>query len=258
MKKRTFSSEQFTTHAVSTCPLLVENEARNAEKELMRGLQVMEEFEKSVTFFGSARLKPGTQYYEMTRRLAAECAKLGFAVVSGGGPGIMEAANRGAFEAGGASIGFNIELPHEQQENPYLTHSVPFEYFFTRKTAMTFTAEAFVCMPGGFGTFDEVFQVLCHIQTKKMPKVPVVLVGSEFWGPIDTLSRTILAERFHTIDLADTELYTVTDSEEEIVSLVKNAPLRDICKEISDENFIHEQKLKAQWDTLSDSGTQKA
>ncbi|MFM2414913.1 MAG: hypothetical protein RI911_606, partial [Candidatus Parcubacteria bacterium] len=117
MKKRTLASGKFVSHSVRTCPLLVADEARNAEKELLRGLEVMEEFEKSVTFFGSARLQPGTKYYDMTVRLAAECAKLGFAVVSGGGPGIMEAANKGAFEAGGVSIGFNIELPHEQHDN---------------------------------------------------------------------------------------------------------------------------------------------
>ncbi len=257
MKKRTFSSERFAARTVRTCPLLVADEARNAEKELMRGLETMEQFEKSVTFFGSARIKPGTPYYDMTVRLADECAKLGFAVVTGGGPGIMEAANKGAFDAGGASIGFNIELPHEQKENPFLTHSVPFEYFFTRKTAMTFTAEAFVCMPGGFGTFDEVFQVLCHIQTKKMPKVPVVLVGTDFWGPVDRLSKEILDERFHTIDPQDVGLYTVTDDESVVLDIIKNAPLRDICQEIESENFLHEQKLRDHWSELEGADQKK-
>jgi predicted Rossmann-fold nucleotide-binding protein len=110
---------------------------------------------------------------------------------------------------------------------------------------MTFTAEAFVCLPGGFGTYDEVFQVLCHIQTKKMPRVPVILVGSDFWGPIDEISKNVLDKQFHTIDPDDVKLYTVTDDEEQIMAIVKHAPIRDICKEIETENLLHAQKLSS-------------
>ncbi len=250
--QRRFDTPHFVHAMRHTCPILVENETRNAEKELTRGLQVMQKYEKSITFFGSARLGPETKYYQMAERLAGECAKLGIAVVSGGGPGIMQAANKGAYEAGGVSIGFNIELPMEQSENPYLTESVPFEFFFTRKTALTFTAEAFLVFPGGFGTYDETFQVLCHIQTKKMPRVPLILVGSEFWNPLHQSNIAILDEAFHTINPDDVQLYTILDDEEKIMDIIKNAPVRDICKEIADENFFHEKHLKKTWGEIKD------
>ncbi len=253
--KRNFDTPQFTQAVIHACPMLISGEARNAEKELFRGLEVMQKYAKSITFFGSARLGPDTKYYKIAESLAAKCAKLGFAVVSGGGPGIMQAANKGAFEAGGVSIGFNIELPMEQSENPYLTESVPFEYFFTRKTALTFTAEAFIDFPGGFGTYDETFQVLCHIQTRKMPKVPVILVGSDFWGPLHESNVAILDKAFHTINPEDVDLYTILDDEDEIMKIVAHAPVRDVCKEIAEENFMHEKHLHDDWNTLTNTET---
>jgi uncharacterized protein (TIGR00730 family) len=192
-RKRTFQK----IHPV--CAVTIDVEMTHANDELRKGLETMEHFEKSVTMYGSARLKEGTEFYEKARAIAAGCARLGYAVVSGGGPGIMEAANRGAFEEKGESIGFNIELPFEQKPNAYQTTSLQFEYFFTRKEVMQFSSDVFIVFPGGFGTFDEVFQVLTHVQTGRMPKVPIILVGEAFWRPFDTAIRAIILKTYNSI-----------------------------------------------------------
>lgn len=236
MKKRTFQK----IHKV--CAVTIDVELQHAEKELRAGLETMEEFEKSVTMYGSARLKEGNIYYDMARRIAADCVSLGYAVVSGGGPGIMEAANRGAFEAGGQSVGFNIELPFEQKPNKYQNKSIEFEYFFTRKEAMHFSSEVFIVFPGGFGTFDELFQILTHVQTGRMPKVPIILVGESFWKPFDEAIRQLMDKQFHTINPDDAKLYTITDDESQIRAIIKHAPIRDICKEMVAEEEMHERK----------------
>lgn len=197
-------------------------------KELKAGLEAISNYPKSVTIFGSARLKPGTKYYEETKELASKLALEGFGVITGGGPGIMQAGNQGSFEAVGSSIGFNIELPFEQSINPYVTHGVDFNYFFTRKLAMNFSGEAYVCMPGGFGTMDEFFQILTLVQTKKVQKVPIVLYGSEFWNPIVKYSKDVLLKKFGTISASDMKLFTVTDSIDEVVKIAKKAKPRQL------------------------------
>ncbi len=195
-------------------------------KELIEGLEAISKYPKTVTIFGSARLKPGTEYYEKTKELAAKLAENGYGVITGGGPGIMQAGNQGSFEAVGSSIGFNIELPFEQSINPYVTHGVDFQYFFTRKFAMNFSGEAYVCMPGGFGTMDEFFQILTLVQTKKVQKMPIVLFGSEFWNPIVKYSEEILLKKFGTISAGDMNLFTVTDDVDEVVKIAKKAKMR--------------------------------
>jgi len=177
---------------------------------------------KSVTCYGSARIQPGTKYYEHARSIGSKIVReLDFAVITGGGPGIMEAANRGAFEAGGDSIGMTIVLPMEQHTNPYVTLEIPFYYFFTRKTTLSFSSRAMVGFPGGFGTYDEIFEVMTLMQTGKMPRRPIILFGSDFWGPLDAVIRQTLITEFATISPEDTNLYTITDDENEVIRIIR-------------------------------------
>ncbi|NCT00085.1 TIGR00730 family Rossman fold protein [Candidatus Parcubacteria bacterium] len=183
--------------------------------------------EKSITFWGSARLPEGSEYYEKARRLGKRIGELGYTVVTGGGPGIMEGGNRGAFEAGAHSIGATIDLPFEQHTNPYVTEEIPFYFFFSRKVILGFSAEAYLYFPGGFGTFDELFEMLTLVQTKKIPSLPIILVGKDFWEPfIDVLKKQML-EKFETISEEDLSLFKILDDEDEIVEIIKNAPQRD-------------------------------
>jgi uncharacterized protein (TIGR00730 family) len=178
--------------------------------EFIRGFRALHFVGPCVTVFGSARFAPGHRYYELAREVGKGCAGLGMTVMTGGGPGIMEAANRGAREAGGRSIGCNIILPQEQRENPYLDKFVTFKYFFVRKVMLVKYSYAFVVMPGGFGTMDELFEALTLVQTRKIRNFPIILMGTDFWDPMLAMIR----ERFvkaGTISPADVELLTVTD-----------------------------------------------
>jgi len=196
------------------------------QKEFSDGFNFVKSYPKSVTFFGSARLPETDPHYEQARRLGNLLAKEGYAIITGGGPGIMEAGNRGAKEAGGDSLGLTIELPMEQSTNPYVTAHEDFYYFFTRKVCMTYSSEAFVYFPGGFGTLDELFEILTLVQTKKIPWVPIILVGIDFWKPLTTWIDTELRSRFHTIDAEDTDLYHLFDDEQMVVDLIKEVPVR--------------------------------
>lgn len=197
-------------------------------KEFEDGFDYIHSYKKSVTFFGSARTKQDDQYYKKAEKLAYRVAKeLEYVVVTGGGPGIMEAANKGAFDAGGKSLGFTIKLPHEQKDNPYLTGKLDFDFFFSRKTMMWFAAEAYVFFPGGFGTFDELFEVLTLVQTGKIEKVPIILVGEEYWKPLSNLISEDMLIHHYTIDKKDTDLYTITDDEDKIIEIIKAAPVRN-------------------------------
>jgi uncharacterized protein (TIGR00730 family) len=173
----------------------------------------------AVSIFGSARISPGHPAYEAARETARLFALRGFAVITGGGPGVMEAANRGAQEGGGLSVGFNIQLPHEQFSNPYLDVAMTFSHFYVRKTMFVKPAEGFVIFPGGFGTLDEFFEALTLIQTGKVLNFPVVLFGSEFWdGLLDWIRERLLAERM--ISPEDVDLLRVTDDPSEAVEIV--------------------------------------
>ena len=173
-----------------------------------------------VSFFGSARTKPNDPYYELTVQIAAELANHGYTVITGGGPGIMEAANKGAAEAGGNSVGLNINLPFEQEPNIFTNLPLSFKYFFVRKVMFIKYALAFICMPGGFGTLDEAFEALTLIQTKRIKPFPVILVGTEYWsGLLDWIKEKMLsADR---VDNDDMMIFDVMDDPVEIVSYIK-------------------------------------
>jgi uncharacterized protein (TIGR00730 family) len=189
--------------------------------EFVEGFDELATVTRGVSIFGSARMPPESPYYLAARETAALLARAGFAVITGGGPGIMEAANRGALEAGGASVGCNIELPFEQKANPYQTKSLTFDYFFVRKTMFIKYSSAFVIFPGGYGTLDEMFEALTLIQTRKIKNFPVVLYGSRYWeGMLRWVKETLLAER--TISEDDLRLLHLTDSPSEIVDIVSS------------------------------------
>ncbi len=190
--------------------------------EVIRGFRALHFVGPCVTFYGSARFKEDHRYYALARDTAALVSRAGFTIMTGGGPGIMEAANRGARDAGGPSIGSNIELPEEQHENPYLDRFVTFRYFFVRKLMLVKYSYAFVVCPGGFGTLDEVFATLTLIQTGKVRDFPVVLMGADYWAPLlDFVRSRLLAER--TIAAQDLDLLHVTDSPEEAARWVADA-----------------------------------
>ena len=187
--------------------------------EFVEGFDALAAVGKAVTIFGSARLTEDDPYYPKARKLAGLLAKEGFAVITGGGPGIMEAATRGCHEAGGLSIGCNIALPHEQSVNQYVDLGVEFRYFFARKTMFVKYADAFAIFPGGFGTLDELFESLTLIQTGKIRHFPVVLVGTEYWGGLLEWLRS-QANAHGTIDPADLDLMHLTDDMEEACALL--------------------------------------
>jgi len=188
--------------------------------EFVEGFDALASVGPAVTIFGSARTKPGAPEYELARRIARRLAEKGFSIITGGGPGIMEAANRGCREGGGLSIGCNIELPHEQGLNEYVDLGVEFKYFFARKTMFVKYADAFVILPGGFGTLDELFEALTLIQTGKIRDFPVVLVGTTYWqGLIDWMRATQLSAG--AISEADIGLLKLTDDAEEVVDLIR-------------------------------------
>ena len=189
--------------------------------EFIQGFEDLAHITNGVAIFGSARTPPEDPVYKAAQETAALLAHAGFAVITGGGPGIMEAANRGAFEAGGTSVGCNIELPHEQKSNDYLTLSLKFKYFFVRKMMFVKYSNAFIIFPGGFGTLDELFESLTLIQTRKIRNFPVVLYGSSYWGGmIDWITGTVLSKA--NIAEEDLKLLHLTDSPAEIVEIISS------------------------------------
>lgn len=207
-------------------------------QEFTDGFEFIKDYSKSVTIFGSARFADDNPYYTKAHNLGKLIAeRLGYTVFTGGGPGIMEAANKGAFEARGSSVGITIKLPHEQVTNMYLTDSISLYYFFARKVCLSFSAEAYVFFPGGFGTLDELMEILTLVQTNKIQKVPVILVGKEFWSKFDDFLRSNLVT-LETIDEKDLDLYKITDDENEVIDIIKNAPVRNGLKYAHEENKI--------------------
>lgn len=188
--------------------------------EFVEGIETLSGVDNAVTIFGSARVKPDDIYYQKTEKLARLLVQEKFNVITGGGPGIMEAANKGAADAGGKSVGLNIRLPYEQKPNPYANIHIDYKYFFVRKVMFVKYAVAYVILPGGFGTMDELFEALTLIQTKKIKSFPLILMGSEFWGGlIDWLKNRMLAE--DKILATDLDLIQVVDEPEEAVKLIK-------------------------------------
>lgn len=183
--------------------------------EFVAGFELLRKYGLAVSFFGTARCSAGEEVYKQAEELAARLAKSGFAVITGGGPGVMEAANVGAFKVGGKSIGLNIELPMEQRLNPYVTESEKFHFFFTRKVMLAFASEVYIYFPGGFGTLDELFEIITLIQTKKISKTPVILYGKKFWAPMMEWIEGSLYKKYGTVGRDDIDLIHVVDSVDE-------------------------------------------
>ena len=189
--------------------------------EFVQGFELIRQYKKAVTFFGSARCGLETRIYKEAVVLAGHLAKDGYAVMTGGGQGIMEAANKGAREAGGDSVGINIKLDKEQRINEYVTDSEAFHYFFTRKVMLSFASDLYVFFPGGFGTLDEFFEMITLVQTKKIPAIPIILINKEFWTPLLKYIEEVLYEKNNAINKDDMKIYNLVDNADEAYELIK-------------------------------------
>ena len=192
--------------------------------ELVEGYEKLSQLGPCVSIFGSARTKPEDKYYKKTIEISESIVKLGLGIITGGGPGIMEAANKGAQKAGGVSVGLNIDLPFEQTHNEFIDSDkiIDFDYFFVRKVMFVRYAQAFVVMPGGFGTFDELFEAITLIQTNKIERFPVILYGSEFWsGCVDWIKNTV-SKKFNNVSTNEILLFEVVDTKDEIIDILKD------------------------------------
>ncbi|RAV32189.1 TIGR00730 family Rossman fold protein [Corynebacterium heidelbergense] len=210
--------EQTSTDWLHTDPWRV----MRIQSEFVDGFGALAKIPKAITVFGSARVKPDHPYYAKGRELGRCIHEAGYAVITGGGPGLMEAPNRGAHEAGGLSIGLGIELPMEQGLNEWVDLGLHFRYFFVRKTMFLKYSQAFICLPGGFGTLDELFEALVMTQTEKIQRFPIILMGTEFWGGLVEWIRTRLVEE-EMISASDPDLFLVTDSPQEAVDFCVRA-----------------------------------
>src|SRR3989338_5106819 len=222
-------------NGVSGVPPLTKEEIREEiqgrvsriSKEFKEGFEFIANYPRSVTFFGSSRFDEENEHYKKARILAGKIVKeFGYTVLTGGSKGIMEAANRGAFEAGGESVGLNIRLPKIQYENKYTTASIGFSYFFARKVALSFAAEAYIYFPGGFGTLDEFFEIVTLIQTHKIRRVPIILVGKDHWEELHDFILRNIFRNHQAIDELDMKLYIITDDDNEIVDIIKKVQLK--------------------------------
>ncbi len=204
----------------------IKNRVQVIETETINGLNLIKKYPKTVTFFGSARTMEDEMDYINARTLAGRISKeLGHTIVTGGNLGIMEAANRGAIEVGGTSIGLTINLPFEHNPNKYVTERIDFHYFFIRKMCLSFSAETYIYFPGGFGTFDELFEIITLIQTKKIPRVPVILFGSAYWNPLQKFIREyVLANE--KVSPEDLDLYTITDDMDFVIETIRKTPIK--------------------------------
>lgn len=212
-------------------------------EEFEQAFDILGKYDKTVTVFGSARLPQEHPVCRQAYAVSWELAKHNYAIVTGGGGGVMEAANRGAKLAGGVSIGFNIHLPMEQSLNEFTTESYRFEHFFGRKVAMTLDASAYIYAGGGFGTLDELFEVVTLVQTGIIPQVPIILLGKDFWTPLDQMIRDTLADSYHTIEQEDRSLYTITDDIQQVVEIIEASTL----ERAREEMFNRAYKLKDRW-----------
>jgi hypothetical protein len=190
--------------------------------EFVHGYERMSQIGPSVSIFGSARLKPDSKYYKLATEVGQKIVENGYGVITGGGPGIMEAGNKGAHLAEGVSVGLNIDLPFEQHDNPYIDQdkSMDFDYFFVRKVMFVKYSQGFVVLPGGFGTLDELFEAITLIQTNKIDKFPIILVGSDFWCGLLDWIKTQLLDSFETVSAVDVDLVEVVDSADEVIEIL--------------------------------------
>ncbi len=190
--------------------------------EFVYGYERMSEIGPCVSIFGSARMKPENPYYELAVKVASKIVDQGYGIISGGGPGIMEAANKGAHQAGGTSVGLNIELPFEQHDNPYIDKdkNLEFDYFFVRKVMFVKYSQGFVVMPGGFGTLDELFESITLIQTHKIDKFPIILVGKDFWSGLIDWIKSVMVNTYETVSESDLDLIYLVDDEDEVIEIL--------------------------------------
>lgn len=190
--------------------------------EFVDGYHFLADLKKTVTIFGSAVFSENNEYYQEARKMGNLLAKNKYTVVTGGGPGIMEAANRGASEAGGTSVGINIQLPKEQRINEYVNKSIGFNYFFTRKVMLSFSAQAYLFFPGGFGTLDEFFEMVTLVQTKKLNKpIPIIAVGKDYWEPLLNWIKSDVYSKYGAIQKSDLEIFHLVDSAEEALKMIQ-------------------------------------
>ncbi len=190
--------------------------------EFVNGYEKLSQIGPCVSIFGSARTKPESKYYKLTEEVAQKIVEHGYGIITGGGPGVMEAGNKGAHLAGGTSVGLNIHLPFEQHDNPYIDSdkNINFDYFFVRKVMFVKYSQGFVVLPGGFGTLDELFEAITLIQTNKIDKFPIILVGRDFWsGLIDWVQKTLL-DNFQNISVGDIDIVQVVDTAEEVIEIL--------------------------------------
>ncbi len=194
--------------------------------EFTEGIEFISGLRRPVTFFGSTRIGEKSRYYQEARSLARILGRAGFSIITGGGPGLMEAANRGANEAKAPSVGLNIQLPTEQRTNRYVKQSIAFNYFFSRKSMLTMSAQAYVFFPGGFGTLDELFSILTLIETKKIEPRPVILYGRDYWRKLNYFIRENMMRRHGTINESDLHLYVVVNTVQEAFRIVRQSKKR--------------------------------
>ncbi len=209
----------------------IDKHVSDIAREFKMGFEFLKKYPKTVTIFGSSRLTEASSHYHDVRKLAEKIVnETGYGIITGGGPGIMQSANEGAHRASGQSLGLNIVLPHEQHINPHVTDSIEFNYFFARKALMNFSSECYIFFPGGFGTFDELFSILTLLQTKKIPQIPVILFGKDFWIPAVDFIRKQMLDVHHTIEESDMNLFRVTDSMDTVVKVIKDSPVSEWWK----------------------------
>ncbi len=245
---RLFRSKKSSSKTLGTCRIPLNEEERIACRqsgmiphaseitwrvlrimaELVEGFQMLTTVDREVTIFGSSRAHPNSHWYKEAHQLGRMLGKDGFTIVTGGGPGIMEAANKGAFEVGAESVGLNIQLPREQYLNAYVTRSHGFHYFFTRKVMLAAAAQAYVIFPGGYGTLDETFELMTLVQTGKSSRMPIILVGKEFWQPLIAWLEVSVYGTQDAIDYEDLRILTLVDSAKEAYDIVVTSPTREL------------------------------
>ncbi|MBI2673718.1 MAG: TIGR00730 family Rossman fold protein [Candidatus Zambryskibacteria bacterium] len=220
------STENIATLSRVEMQKLASRRVEEISREFAEGFDFLADYPKSVTFFGANQFGEDNPYYADARKLASRIVeKLGYSVISGGGPGIMEAANRGAYEAGGNSLGLLIRLPDGQVTNKYITRSFDSYYFFVRKVLLSFSSEAFIFFPGGFGTLDEFFEILTLVQTKKIINIPIICVGSEYWNELKKFMKKEQLRRGAITD-KDLKLFHIIDDYDQIIEIIKKVPTR--------------------------------
>jgi len=224
--KRAKKKETYTKDEIKNCRILTDLLDPNDDavqswrtfrimSEFVQGFEILRRYGLAATIFGGARYAAGDTVYKEAEELAAKLAKAGFAIITGGGPGVMEAANVGAFKVGGKSVGLNIQLPFEQKLNPYVNDTETFHFFFSRKVMLSFASEVYIYFPGGFGTMDELFELVTLIQTKKISRIPIVLVDKMYWSPLlDWIKNTMLKE-YKTITIEDLDIFKLVDTPQE-------------------------------------------